>query len=493
MTAAPAADLTREIATVRRHWPGLPGPAPRLSPHIARSQGFLESLARDWAGGVYALFEEMEEKDPHLFSLLQTRKNGLLARPRRLSPASADGAQAVHWVEELLAGLPDFEAALAHLLNALAQGMAVLEILWGFDRRGRVVPVALRPRHPGRFHLDDRGRLLLAEPGGVSDGAEPGRAPGRALPERKFLLMRFGASDERPYGRGLCERVYWYWWFKKTNLKFWVMYNEKFGAPTVVARHQPGLSSVEHQRLLDVVASLQADAGVTLPEGIELSLLESNRRGSAETYRQLAEWCNAEMSRAVLGQTLTVAEGARSGSLALGRVHEAVRWDYVRADACLLAEVINGQLIRWIMDFNFGEASPAPRWSVDLAPERDLEVEATIDRQLLQMGVALPLRYFYEKYGRPAPTEAERRLRYDDSNLYQYHLQFGVLTVNEVRASLGLPPVVWGERPPSPANVRSASPALPPSDVAGDGPASRDDETRRELAAEDEPAEEGGR
>ena len=292
--------------------------------------------------------------------------------------------------------------------------------------------------------------------------------------------MLFNATDERPYGRGLCERVYWYWWFKKTNTKFWVMFNEKFGAPTVVARHEPGLSPEERERLLEVISTLQADAGVTIPEGITLELLESNRRGSAETYQALAQWCNDEMSRAVLGQTLTVSEGSRSGSLALGKVHEEVRFDYIRTDACLLVEAINTQLIRWIIDFNFGEKFPAPRWTIDLSPEIDRQIEANIDRQLLQMGVPLPLRYFYEKYGRPTVGEGERQLRYDDSNLFQYHLQFGVLTVNEVRASLSLPPVSWGDGPPSPVDTRSSNPTS--GDATGDGPLSESEaETREEL------------
>lgn len=209
---------------------------------------------------------------------------------------------------------------------------------------------------------------------------------------------------------------------------------------------------------MEVIDSIQGEAGVTVPEGIVLELLEPRRSGSADTYRDLANWCNDEMSRAVLGQMLTVSQGeGGSGSLALGRVHESVRLDYIRTDACLLMDAINNQLLRWMIDFNFGVDSAVPHWTIDLTPESDDAVEAQIDRELLKMGVPIPLRYFYERYGRPAPEPGERLLRYDDNNLYQYHLQFGVLTVNEVRTSLGLPPVAWGNRPPSSSVGRSSS------------------------------------
>ena len=126
----------------------------------------------------------------------------------------------------------------------------------------------------------------------------------------------------------------------------------------------------------------------------------------------------------------------------------------------MAALIPKASLTRWLVDFNWGEDVPAPGWTIDLAPELDLESEVKIDRQLLQMGVTLPEGYFYEKYGRPAPISGGRRLQYDDSNLYQYHLQFGILTVNEVRAKLGLPPVPWGDHPTSPA-ANSVHPPTP--------------------------------
>jgi phage gp29-like protein len=439
----------------------------RLADPIARSEGFAGHPTP------YSLFEEMEDKDPHLFSALQTRKLGVLARARKVE-AAGDGTEdrrIAAWIDAALRAIPGWNDALLHLLDALGKGMAVLEILWGFDADGRIVPLELKPRPAARFARNPAGqwRLLPAETLAPA-------APARPLPPRKFVIARWGASDDRPYGKGLCERVYWLWWFKKHNLKFWLVYNEKFGSPTVLARHRPGLGEPERRRLLEVIEAIQNDAGVTLPDGIDIELLEAGRAGNAETYRALAQWCNDEISRAILGQTLTSGEGDRAGSLALGRVHEAVRRDYIRADAWMLMDAVNQQLIRWLVDFNFDPDTPAPRWTIDLSPELDLAGEVAVDRQLLQMGVPLPLRYFHDKYGRPAPAAADRPLQWDDSNLYQYHLQFGILTLNEVRSRLGLAPVPWGERPTSPAGgpIDSPTPAAPAGETTpeerGSGP-----------------------
>ena len=50
-------------------------------------------------------------------------------------------------------------------------------------------------------------------------------------------------------------------------------------------------------------------------------------------------------------------------------------------------------------ELNFGNKTLPPRWAIDISPELDHDVEATVDARLLKMGVPLPLHYFYEKYG----------------------------------------------------------------------------------------------
>ena len=151
------------------------------------------------------------------------------------------------------------------------------------------------------------------------------------------------------------------------------------------------------------------------------------------------------MSKIVLGSTLTADEGRRTGSLALGRVHDRVRSEYAEFDAKALMAVINEQLVRPLVNFNFGPDVQPPRWVIDTTQEEDLVEQLEVDRGLVAAGVPLSLDYFYRRYRRPAPGAGERALRFDDHNLFQYHLEFGVMTINEVRRVLGLPDVPWGD------------------------------------------------
>ncbi|HBF35059.1 TPA: portal protein, partial [Candidatus Sumerlaeota bacterium] len=134
-------------------------------------------------------------------------------------------------VEEALGRIQNFDQSLLHMLDALGKGLSVQEILWEV-RDGRVWVKELKSRAPGRFAFAPDGSLQLS-PDYLPQITTPvGTA--RSLPDRKFVRFTFGGLYDNLYGRGLCSRAYWYYWFKKNNLKFWVLFNEKFGAPTVV-------------------------------------------------------------------------------------------------------------------------------------------------------------------------------------------------------------------------------------------------------------------
>lgn len=430
-------------------------------------------LQTEMAGGrhqrsVYELFAEMEEKDGHLYSVLQTRLNGLLGLRRRIvpaPPAEAADRRIAAFAQQAIAAIPRLEDFLRALLDGIAKGFAAIELVWDYDTAGNLV-ITEWIAHPQEwFAFGQDGALLLLSPPfrqGAPTAEQLLSAPGRGTipatgasqpPARKFILLRFGADRRNPYGRGLLQRAYWLYWFKKNTLKFWAVYNEKFGAPTAVATYGPGTQPEERRRLREILDSLQTESSVVVPESVGLRLLEQARGNGGESYREFLDWCNDEISKIVLGATLTTGEGRRSGSLALGNIHQLVRQDYIDADARLLEATLNDTLLRWLTELNFGPGARQPRLYIETEGAGDLQQRIAVDRELLRLGVPLPLSYFHEQYGRPAPTDDAAPLRFDDANFYQYHLQFGVLTINEVRARLQLPPVPWGD-------ARTADPGI---------------------------------
>lgn len=457
----------------------------------ARYQAILmaEWNASGLPGGVFGLFQEMEDKDAHFFSTLQTRKNALLASPWKVVAREGDaGAAIAKVVQQILDGIPNFTNTLFHLLDAMAKGFSVAEVEWRVGANNRVEVAEIHGRRASDFAYDENGDLYYLSlcddrngSGVRGDKVKLIPRPGemnvwyrgaRKLPDRKFLRFAFQGSSTQPYGSPLAAKAYWYYRFKNANLRQWALFNEKFGSPTAIARYGAGTDDNMLQKIADALENLPQDAGMLIPDTVALDFLEAKRSSGGNTYREMADWCNDEISKIVLGQTLTVSEGRRSGSLALAQVHNAVRHDYLQSDAAALGQVLTHQLARWITDFHFGTDAESPEVVFDCANPEDFKANLELDRDLVGMGVPLPSEYFYEKYRRPKPAEGERTIRYDDQNLYQYHLHYGVLTINEIRETLGLPPVKWGDKPPA------AGSAAAMADVRNIGEGTERDEDR---------------
>lgn len=312
----------------------------------------------------YGLFEEALDKDAHLCAVLNQRKAAVLAWPRRVIPAdeSPAAAQAAALCEAALWGLGagdaqgGIERDLWELLDAIAYGFSVSEVVW--ETRAlpgggsALLPARLLSRHPRRFCFDAEGqpRLLTS--------AAP--LEGEALPPCKFIVFSPYGRFENPYGLPLLRCLWWLCWFKRQALKFWVMHAEKYGSPTALLKYPQSATEKEKRAFVRLVASIQQETGLVVPHGVDVSLLEADRAGSAEAYRELCNFCNSEMSKAVLGQTLTVEAGER-GARSLGEVHLSVREDITRLDAAALAALLNATLLRWAVELNLGPQAPLPR------------------------------------------------------------------------------------------------------------------------------------
>ena len=115
------------------------------------------------------LYEQMEEKDAHLFSIANTRRLALTGLEWEIVPASdlrpgldaALARDAADYCEQVLGAIETLDEALQHLSLALGRNIAVAEVVWDFvDRSHTVVEVV--PVDFTRLVLDrvDRIRIL---------------------------------------------------------------------------------------------------------------------------------------------------------------------------------------------------------------------------------------------------------------------------------------------------------------------------------------------
>lgn len=381
----------QEIGRVSRDplFQGFLGRALRNPDRVLRTEGSREQQ------DLYARNEE----DLHLFSVLQTRYLAVTGREWEVQPASdaPRDIEIADFVKQTFLAA-NFDACRLNLLRAVHRGYAIVEVMWQVTDAGQVTIDRFIPRAQRRFVFQEDGVLRLLDRGAPMDGIE--------VPLQKFLVHTSDDEEGTRYGSALGKRTHWMIWFKRNGLKFWMIFSDKFGSPTVVGKYRAGEDKAQQDLLLEAIETIQQDTGIAIPETMQIELLEAQRAGSLANYEALLNWLDAQISKGVLGQTLTTEQG-NVGSQALGSVHNDVRLEIAKADADALAESINKQLVRWLVDWNFPGVTEYPSYYTIFADEDDLNQQSQIDSRLVTLGVQIPQRYFYERYAIPEPMENE--------------------------------------------------------------------------------------
>lgn len=340
-------------------------------------------------GGSYGLGYDVYRE------LLRDDQVAACFRQRRLAVVSAEfevrpggkmrrDKQTAEFVQAQLAAV-DFDSVTDRMLYGVHYGYAVAECLWARD--GAAITLAgLRVRSPRRFAFaPDFGLRLLTH-----------RKPdGEALPERKFWTFSTGGeSDDEPYGQGLGHELYWPVWFKRNGMRFWAICLDKFGIPTGVGKYPTGATVDQKSKLLDALQAIQSEAGVIIPEGMSIELLEAMRAGTADFEKFVARQDDA-IAKIILGQTMTTnAEGGHNKA----DTAKDVRDQIIKADADLICKSFNLGPGRWITEWNFPGAAVPQVWRKTEQPE-DLNTLADREKKIFDMGFKPTLKHVQDTYG----------------------------------------------------------------------------------------------
>ncbi|KEQ23421.1 phage head morphogenesis protein [Paenibacillus tyrfis] len=339
------------------------------------------------------IFEEMKT-DAHVWAELTKRKSGVLSKDWDVLPASDDprDLEIAAFVKETFERL-NFDQDMRQMLDAVFSGHNIHELIWT-ERANRWVIENMKNRPIKHFTFDIDGQLRFLR--------NLGDLQGEPVPPGKFLtVVHESGDDHNPYGVALATKCFWAWQFKKHGFKFWAIFMEKYGMPTAIGKYQPGTSQADQDKLLDALVSIVQDAAVAIPANSSVDFVEAgNAKGDA--HEAFLRFCNAEISKAILGQTLT-SELPSGGSFAASQTHADVKDEIVDADAKMVMAAINTDLIPFLVWFNFGTVDAYPYFHIYRQREDIQKERAERDEKLVDMGLPISVDYFYDKYNIPRP------------------------------------------------------------------------------------------
>ena len=351
------------------------------------------------------LFEDMEERDAHLYAEMQKRRMALLSvewqvmAPHNPSAAEKSMADALR---EMVAGIEDFEDALLDIMDAVGKGYACVEIEWAQDgRQWRPHKLTARPQR--WFKVDAATRTQLRLRDNSADGA--------ALWPFGWIVHEHKAKSGYLSRAGLHRVLAWPYLFKHYATRDLAEFLEIYGLPLRVGKYPAGASDAEKSALLRAVVNLGHNAAGIMPQGMAIDFQKA-ADGTERPFLAMISWAERSISKAVLGSTLTTQEGA-TGTQALGIVHNEVRRDILRSDARQVAATITRDLLYPLAALNLGATDPrrVPKFVFDVAEPEDLQALAEHLPKLASAGVAIPVSYVRKKLRIPEPDDGEEVLR----------------------------------------------------------------------------------
>lgn len=346
-------------------------------------------------GGDMRMYEDLL-RDDQVLSTFEQRRTAVVSSSWSVEPGG-DDPQSVAAAEFMKLQLQrvSWDAVTDKMLFTRFFGFGVAELLWDVteDATGnqRFGWSQIRVRDRKRFLHQADGRMYL-NTGSFS-------AENRIYCESPYFWRTIAGSthDDNYYGVGLAQVLYWLVRFKRDGLRFWMTFLEKFGMPTAIGMFEPGATPDAKQKLLSAILAIQTQAGVIIPKGMEISLLEATRTGTGN-YDTLEKYLDAAIAKVCVGQTLTTEVGHAGGNRALGQVHAGVRQDLIKSDSDLICESFNKGPARWITDYNFRGAK-YPQVKRETEAQTDLTALATELFQLDAIGFKPSLEMVRENWG----------------------------------------------------------------------------------------------
>jgi phage gp29-like protein len=345
-------------------------------------------LATKGAGNL-EIYQEVL-RDDQVKATFQQRRLSVVSKPWTVE-AGADDAASQACADALRDNLSRirWDDINDKMLFATFYGYGVGEIMWAqHDGLIGIESIKVRERARFRFNVDSELFLLRQD------------HQFERMPDRKFWVVSTGADNsDNPYGLGLAHWLYWPVFFKRNDIKFWLIFLEKFGQPTGVGKLPAGKENDKDTRnkALQALRAIATETGILVPDGMEITLLEARRSGAAD-YEALKDAMDAAIAKIVLSQTMTTDNGS---SRSQSETHADVRDMVVQADSDMLCESFNQSVVQWWFEYNqaaFAGATP-PRVYRNVKPAEDQNKRAERDKKISELGYEPTPEYITSTYG----------------------------------------------------------------------------------------------
>jgi len=320
---------------------------------------------------LYDLYSEIL-LDGHLTAVIEKRKLSVSNTPLHFVQEGKVNQQITNMI-----ATENFLVLLGYILESKMWGHSLIELSF---EDGILVPQLIPRKHV----VPEKGIILRNQNdvGGVSF---------RELPYQNYTL-EVGEKDSL----GLLMKAAQYVIYKRGGFGDWAQYCELFGMPFRIAKYD-GYDEKTRTDLENALKAAGSAAYIVIPKEADLNFIQNNTSGSSILYDMLIDTCNKELSKLILGQTMTTEAG---GALAQAKVHQEVEKEIHYADKLFVKNILNDRLIPLLQVHGFnvdgGKFIFQEKENIDKKTRLDMDLK-------LSEKIRIDDSYFYETYNIPLP------------------------------------------------------------------------------------------
>jgi len=336
--------------------------------------------------------EEMRRGDGTVKSILNALKAPILGAENMIEPFSDDklDMQIRDEVEDQLYNMKgrSFLAFLKESLGCLDFGHSAFEKIWKI-KDGKIKLIDLAPRVQSSIQswkLTD-GREGIIQ---ISRNDE-NNTPTLEIPKEKLFVLTYDKEGDDITGQSVLRAAYIHWFMKNAAYKVQAIGIERHTVGIPVGHVPQGAGSQEIEEFADLLKNVRANQQqyLLLKDGYTFEIVTPNGNPMGTTVKDYIDHHDRHILLAVLAVFLDLGSGA-TGSFALSRDQSSFFLKHVEQFTRYIAEQIDEQIIKDIVDYNFPGVKRYPKFKFLSLGEIDFEEMSNVVERLTNSGYVSP-------------------------------------------------------------------------------------------------------
>jgi phage gp29-like protein len=360
------------------------------------------------------LYQRMEETWPRLAKNMHELRQAVARAPYTVvahaergedpSPKAEEKADFIQGILDDWRGDPirnenNFEDCIYDICDAIGKGISIQEILYQQTDAGIGVSGTYWI-DPSYYGYSSESPDLMLRPQSQNDWID--------IPRDQFIVAMSKNRSGNPIGYGLMRPLAWLWSGMVYGRDWMLNYAQLFGVPIRWATYDPNHRDIE-STLADMLEGMGSAGWGAFPKGTEINLVSPSSQGDNNPQERLIELADRTCDIAILGQSLTTDVGS-SGSRALGDVHQGIRRERIENLSTWVACLLTESIVHPLIQLNYGNTEELPEFSVEISDASDPKADAERDAILLDTGIEVPKKWFYDRHNIPIPDGEEETL-----------------------------------------------------------------------------------